>query len=166
MAETVCDTSPLQYLFQIGLLELLPTLYGEITVPEAVVLEIEEGRRHGVSLPDVQALPWVRVRRAKDRTVVAIVTDLGAGEREVLALAVERPGCLAVLDDRLARRYASHLGIKITGTLGVLLRAKRGSHLKTIAPALDELDRRGFRLDAATRAAVLRLSGEQLAEPL
>lgn len=160
MAETVCDTSPLQYLFQIGLLELLPTLYGEITVPEAVVLEIEEGRRHGVSLPDVQSLPWVRVKQPRDRAVLAIVSDLGAGEREVLALAVERPGSLVILDDRLARRYAFHLGLRMTGTLGVLLRAKRGSYLRAIAPALDELDRRGFRLDTTTRAAVLRLSDE------
>jgi len=164
MAETICNTSPLQYLFQVDLLDLLPSLYGEVIVPEAVLVEIADGRRQGVVLPDIESLPWAQVGRAKEQALLPILTDLGPGEREVLALAVERPGSLALLDDRLARRYALHLGLKFTGTLGILLLAKRGGRLRAVAPVLDELDRRGFRLDAGTRSVVLKLSGESPAQ--
>ena len=58
MAETICNTSPLQYLFQVDLLNLLPSLYGEVIVPEAVLVEIADGRRQGVVLPDIESLPW------------------------------------------------------------------------------------------------------------
>ena len=164
MAETICNTSPLQYLFQVDLLDLLPSLYGEVIVPEAVLVEIEDGRRQGLVLPDIESLPWAQVGRAKEQALLPILTDLGPGEREVLALAVERPGSLALLDDRLARRYALHLGLKFTGTLGILLLAKRVGRLRAVAPVLDELDRRGFRLDAGTRSVVLKLSGESPAQ--
>jgi hypothetical protein len=125
-----------------------------------VLVEIADGRRQGVVLPDIESLPWAQVGRAKEQALLPILTDLGPGEREVLALAVERPGSLALLDDRLARRYALHLGLKFTGTLGILLLAKRGGRLRAVAPVLDDLDQRGFRLDAGTRSVVLKLSGE------
>jgi predicted nucleic acid-binding protein len=63
MAETICNTSPLQYLFQVDLLDLLPLLYREVIVPEAVLLEIADGRHQGVALPDVESLPWAQVAR-------------------------------------------------------------------------------------------------------
>lgn len=87
-------------------------------------------------------------------------TDLGTGEREVLSLAAERPEAMAILDDALARRMALHLGIRFTGTLGVLLRAKAAGHLEAIKPVVDRLQELGFRLDSKTRSAVLDLAEE------
>ncbi|MDV7393091.1 DUF3368 domain-containing protein, partial [Arthrospira platensis SPKY1] len=55
------NTSPLQYLFQLGFLELLPSLYGHVIVPEAVVLELDRGRELGCSLPHVEKLAWVMI---------------------------------------------------------------------------------------------------------
>jgi hypothetical protein len=52
------------------------------------------------------------------------------------------------------------LGLTVTGTLGVVLRAKRESHLPAVAPVVDKLEHLGFRLARDTRAAVLRLAGE------
>lgn len=161
MAEIICNTSPIQYLFPAGLLELLPSLYGQVTIPEAVLSEVAEGCRSGVVLPEIESLPWVSVKRAREQALLAMVPDLGPGEREVLALAVETPGALAILDDGLARRYASHLGVRFMGTLGVLLLAKQHGHLPALAPVLDQLDHLRFRLDPATRSSVLKLAGEQ-----
>ncbi|OFV87171.1 MAG: nucleic acid-binding protein [Acidobacteria bacterium RBG_16_68_9] len=160
MPEVIADTSPLQYLHQLGLLHLLPALYQRIIVPEAVVRELADGRARGVALPDQSALPWVTVRQPRERSLLALATDLGAGEREVLALAVETPGAIALLDDTIARRHARLLGVAFTGTLGVLLRAKASGQIAAIAPLLAHLDALRFRLDARTRAAVLTLAGE------
>lgn len=160
MREVICDTSPLQYLHQTGRLVLLAELYGEILVPEAVAHEIAVGRSLGTSLPELDAVDWIQIVSAPSRRILPMVVDLGLGEREVLALAAERPGALAILDDGLARRFARHLEISMTGTLGVLVKAKKTGHLETVRPVLDELESLGFRLDQKTRAAVLELASE------
>nr|WP_275994166.1 DUF3368 domain-containing protein [Argonema antarcticum] len=82
------------------------------------------------------------------------------GEREALALTVEIPDSLVILDDALGRRYARLIGVQFTGTLGLLLKGKQVGYMTTIAPILDQLDALRFRLDPSTRAAVLKLAGE------
>lgn len=67
---------------------------------------------------------------------------------------------VAVLDDRMARRAAQMLSVPCTGTLGILLKAKEQSLMKSIKPALRDLERCGFRLDPDTHAAVCEIAGE------
>ena len=86
--------------------------------------------------------------------------DLGAGEKEVLALGMQVPGTVVILDERLGRLYAEALKLSFTGTLGILLRAKVEGRIPRIAPLLEHLDRLGFRLSARTRTAVLKQAGE------
>lgn len=161
MPEVISNTSPIQYLYQTNLLNLLPTLYEQIILPQAVVTELTEGSKLGVCLPDLTALPWVKTQQASNTLAIAAAPDLlGAGELEAIALALETQDALVLLDDALARNYAKQLKIKFTGTLGVLLRAKQFGHLPLILPVLEQLDRLGFRLDQATRDAVLKLAGE------
>lgn len=160
MPEVISNTSPIQYLHQSGYLELLPTLYGEVTVPGGVVRELAVGRELGGDLPVVEALSWIRVREVGDERLLPLAADLGQGEREVLALAARSPDSLAILDDRLARHYAKLLDIQLTGTLGVLLRAKAAGHLDLVGPTVKRLEELGFRLDASTRLSVLELAGE------
>lgn len=160
MPEVVSNTSPIQYLYQADLLGVLPDLYGSVTVPVAVALELAEGRARGVALPDLGSLSWVTVRSVRQPALLPLVTDLGPGEREVLALGAETPGSLILLDDALARRHARFLGLALTGTLGVLLKARRSGRIGPIAPILDRLDSLRFRLDATTRSSVLKLAGE------
>lgn len=160
MPEVISNTSPIQYLHQTDLLHLLPDLYQEVTVPEGVVAELDAGRSQGVPLPEIGALPWVRVRQAPRERLLTLVTDLGRGEREALALAAETQDALVILDDALARYYARILDIPCTGTLGILLRAKKVGRLALVEPTVRQLEDLGFRLDAATRAAVLELAEE------
>jgi uncharacterized protein len=88
------------------------------------------------------------------------VPDLGAGEREVLALALERRTSLVILDDSFARRFANQLGIPLTGTLGLLLKAKEIGRIAFVEPFLARLDALHFRLDPRIRANVLAIAGE------
>ena len=160
MPELICNTSPLQYLHQLGQLELLRRWAGTLVVPTAVATELAVGRQRGVAVPDPALLPWVILREPRCETVLPLLIDLGPGEIAVLALALESPDAVAILDDGLARRHAQRLGVRLTGTLGVLLDAKRAGYLEGIAPWLDDLDALRFRLDPATRQAVLRRAGE------
>ena len=160
MPVVICNTSPIQYLYQADVLELLPTLAGQVYVPEAVVAELQEGQRRNVLLPALEDLSWLIVRPVRDRTLLPLVTHLGDGEKEVLALGLETQDPLLLLDDRDARRYAQTLGLEITGTLGLLLRAKERGILGAVRPVLDRLQALRFRLNAKTRQMVLKRAGE------
>ena len=160
MPDVICNTSPLQYLHQAGVLELLPALAGQVYVPEAVVAELREGQRRNVLLPTLEELSWLTVRPVRDRTLLPLVTNLGNGEKEVLALGLETQDALLLLDDRDARRYARALELEITGTLGLLLRAKERGILDAVRPVLDRLQALGFRLNARTRQMVLKSASE------
>ena len=160
MPEYICNTSPLQYLYQLGRLELLPALVTRLIVPSAVVAELESGRAAGCHLPDVSTLPWVTVQQPAGTTVLPLAADLGRGEASVLALALESKQPVIILDDAVARRAAALLGIRFTGTLGILVEAKKRRMILAVAPLLDELDALRFRVSPATRAAVLKLAGE------
>ena len=92
-------------------------------------------------------------------TLLGLATNLGKGESEAIAIAHER-GTLLILDDRLARRHAGLIGVEVTGTLGVLLRAKRDGHIPRVSPLLSRLTELGFHLSSQTRQAVLNLAGE------
>jgi predicted nucleic acid-binding protein len=156
----VCNTSPLQYLHQLGLLHLLPALAPEVIVPPAVAEELAAGRKAGIEVPEVERLEWIEVRRPVSLAALPLVTDLGPGESQALALALETPGTRVIVDDSLARRTAESLHIPLTGTLGVLLAAKRRGLITEIAPILDHLQALRFRVSPATRTAVLKLAGE------
>ena len=160
MPEAICNTSPLQYLHQIGQLSIIPALAGSIIVPPAVLVELDAGIAKGLDLPQSENLKWVRIQAPISAKAASLITDLGPGESQVLMLALEIPGSVAFLDDALARRVAIAKGIPIKGTLGLLLDAKRAGHLPMVKPSLDRLQDLGFRLAQHTRDAVLKLAGE------
>ncbi len=114
----------------------------------------------GVDLPETAALPWMEIQAPKGLDKVPSVTDLGAGEKEVLGLGMQFTGSIVILDDRLGRRYADTLKLSTTSTLGILLRARLEGRTLQIGPVLTELDRLRFRLSRRTRAAVLKQAGE------
>ena len=105
MPEVIANTSPIQYLFQLGLLDLLPDFYGQITIPQAVSEEIDRGGCW-VSTTDLSTLSWAYIAAPRNLLLFPLANGLGRGELEVIALAKEIPDHLALLDDRRARRFA------------------------------------------------------------
>lgn len=161
MPNIIVNTSPIQYLYQAHLLDLLLNLYGQIIVPESVADELAVGLSLGISLPDIYSISWIEIRSAQSKAILPLVTELGAGERETLALALEIPESLLILDDGLARRYAQLLKLEYIGTLGILLKAKKKGYLERVKPILDRLDTLKFRLALSTRNKILKLAGEE-----
>lgn len=159
MREVVSNTSPLLYLHQLGSIDLLPALYAEVLVPTSVVDELTAGRAAGHDVPNVAALPWASVVSSPTLALLALATDLGKGEAEAIAIAHER-NALLILDDGLGRRHARLIGVHLTGTLGVLLKAKAAGHIQQLAPVVARLTELGFRLAEQTREAVLKLANE------
>jgi predicted nucleic acid-binding protein len=86
--------------------------------------------------------------------------DLGAGESAVISAATERPGAIAILDDLAARRCAQAHGISITGTLGLVLLARKQGLIPAVGSALEAILDAGLYVSEKTLADVRARAGE------
>ena len=84
------------------------------------------------------------------------------GESEAIVLAQEVDAAWLLLDDALARRKASRIGIPVVGTLGVLLMAKSAGLIDAVKPALDDLRKTDFRVSPMVLDEVLNKAGESV----
>ena len=162
MLDVICDTSPIQCLYQLELLHIIPKLANQVFVPSAVIEEIKIGHSLRVNLPKLEdeELDWVTIRRPISELALPLVANLGPGETEVLMLALEMREAVAVLDDGPAREMAETLDLLLTGTSGLLLDAKKAGFVPALRPLLDKLKSLRFRLASRTYSAVLRLADE------
>jgi predicted nucleic acid-binding protein len=101
-----------------------------------------------------------RETQLQEQRLADLLVDLDRGEAEVLALALEQQADLVILDERLARHHARRLGLPLTGTLGVLLRAKQQGLVPSVRILVDELQRSGIWLSARVVDEALSLAGE------
>jgi predicted nucleic acid-binding protein len=157
------DSSTLIHLAAIGHLPLLLQFFDHLVIPTAVWREIvEEGRgRPGQrEVEEACAAGWIEVASARDHLLVtALKQELDEGEAELLALAVEGQARLVLADETEARRVAKTLGLKTTGIVGLLIRAKREGKINLLRPELDRL-RPAFRIDDRLYQRALEAVGE------
>jgi predicted nucleic acid-binding protein len=149
-AIVIADTSCLIVLTRLNALPVLQSLYGQIFITEEVADE------YGEALPD-----WIKVASVRDKRYFQILLSiLDPGEASAIALALELNDVLLVVDESKGRREAMRLGIKITGTLGVLVKAKRNGFIKELKPILNELNLAGFRISESLADEILKQAGE------
>ncbi|MEW5935445.1 MAG: DUF3368 domain-containing protein [Bacillota bacterium] len=158
----VSDSSPLINLARIGMLWLLRELFGEILVPDAVWEEVVVDGAGQPGAGEVGAAAWIRKRSVANRPLVSVLRrDLGPGEAEAIALALEAGARLLLMDERAGREAARHLGVSCAGLLAVLVEAKRRGLIAAVKPCLDALrDVAGFWLAGDLYEKVLRDLGE------
>ena len=156
----VANAGPLIALARIGKLELLPSAYAEILVPDAVYREVtQDPLMPGAH--DVAQAPWLRSTPVTDSRAVAQMRFwLDQGESEAIVLAQDRAVPLAI-DERRGRRIAASLGVDITGTVGILLTCKRLELIDEVMPLLDQLIQKGIRLSASLYENARRLAQEK-----
>ncbi len=136
----VSDTSPVLNLARIGRLQLLPLIYGQVLIPATVFEELTASKRDLPPAIDLASEPWLIVASAQDQArVQELRTHLDPGEAEAIVLAVERHADLLLVDERRGRRTATAAGLKVTGLLGVVARAKRAGLIDLGKPVIDEL---------------------------
>ena len=157
---TISNTSPLLYLNLIDRLTLLPQLYTEVLIPPAVEAELKAGAERAVRVPSVREIPWLRVQPLASELLIPLVMDLGRGEAEVIALGLEYADSRLILDDILARRIARSRKLQVTGTVGVIIKAKQEGLLPAVLPVLHILREAGLWLSDALIAEVGRQTGE------
>ena len=110
----IADASPLIVLQNIGRLSLLQNLFDKILITPEIETEF------GLDLPD-----WIKVSEVQDKTKLVLLNlNLDKGEASAIALCLEKAGSLLIIDEKKGRRIAQDLGLKIVGTLGIILKAK------------------------------------------
>jgi len=160
----VSNTSPVLNLAIIGRLPLLQKQFGEIWLPPVVISEL----RIDDDLPGVQAVRealaegWIHIQAVEDIGLVEVLRrDLDGGEAEAIALAIQLKADRILLDEKEGRRIAKTLGLRSTGILGVLLRAKQEGHLPSVRETIEQLQiQAGFRIGMELLADILRESGD------
>lgn len=157
----VVNASPLICLCKSGLSEILPALFADIIVPAAVNKEIniKEDITQACSL----FLTHKHVKIAGEIMIPSSVMawDLGEGESAVLTYALKNSEYWAVIDDREARKCASTLGCRCTGTVGVIMLAKRRGIVSSVKDCLTKLQNAGLWLSHDFVKEVCSKAGEQ-----
>ena len=132
----ISDASCFIILDNIGELELIQYTFQKVTTTPEIVAEF------GRELPS-----WVEVRSASDFHYKQILTtQVDSGEASAIALAIETPGCLVILDDYKARKVAENLGLEITGTIGMIIKAKLTGVIPSVKPILEKIKNTNFRI--------------------
>ncbi|MCB0613216.1 MAG: DUF3368 domain-containing protein [Phaeodactylibacter sp.] len=122
---------------QIERLDLLRALFEKVVIPKSVFAELSHIPSHKSVLEE---LDWVEIREMPENDLYKkLLTSLDRGEAEAIALAIEVKADLLLIDERKGRDVADSLGIRKTGTLGVLIRAKEKGLLSKVKPEMDRL---------------------------
>ena len=155
----VSDTSAITNLIQLGLLDILHTLFGEILLAEAVKKELDH-------LPNQSAVldtkEWIKIAAIQDTHLLQeLLLSLDEGEAASIILAIEKQADYLIIDESEGRKTAQKFKIRITGLLGVLVRAKQKGLIPALMPIMNELViNMKFRIHTELYEEVLKQAGE------
>jgi uncharacterized protein len=163
----VAEAGPLIGLSRVGLLSLLPDLYGSITITQAVHDEIlaqpVKGKFAGQIELHAALQTWLKVDTQHLPVVDSLVArnpHLGAGEWSSICLCMQLSDALLIVDDKAAREEAAFRGLEITGLLGVLLLAHERKRTPQLKPVLTQLSQQGYFLGQRLTELALKRTGE------
>lgn len=141
----IADASCLIVLQNIKELELLQTLFGEVFITEEIKNEF------GLDLP-----AWIKVKEIRNKIQHGALTlILDKGEAGAIALALESGNSLLIIDEKKGRRIAQELGVRIIGTLGLILKAKKNGLITSMKDFLQKLENANFRVSESLKAKFL-----------
>lgn len=161
MRKVVVNTTPLIALSHVGQLDLLKKLYGEIIIPEAVYGELSVKTESVCKKAVDNSLDWIRVGKIENQMAKDMYkTQLHDGKVEVMILAKEMTADVVIIDDANAKKYAKYLKLPVTGTLGVLLRAKQQGYIDRLEPILRQMIEKGIYISQSLVEMCLKQAGE------
>lgn len=161
MRRVIVNSTPLIVLSKINRLDILKELYGEIIIPQAVFAEVTA--KEDSACRQIAREKWIHVECVEDQSEKKMYrAKLHDGEVEVMILAQEeKKADLIIIDDNAAKKTAKYLGLTVTGTIGVLLRAKKSGIIKAISPVIDEMKQKGFYISSDLEKMILEQAEER-----
>ena len=152
----IADSSALIALAVVDKLDILETLFGEVYVPRAVYDEVSHQ-----SKGESEKLALYCKDKVLDITSkVNLNITLGSGESEAIILYKEKCADFLLCDDKKAKKFARNFGVKVVGSLGVLLKAKEEKLIVEINPLIEKLKLSQIFIDDKTFELILKMAGE------
>lgn len=146
-------------LSSINQLYILKELYEEIIIPREVFDELTRVQNKPGS--NINEIEWIKSLSISDNKLKEYLSyNLHKGEAETIALAEENKADLVLLDDYWGRKIAELRNLKITGTMGILVKAKKECIIEKVKPLLDQLIHKGFWISDDLYISILKESGE------
>ena len=145
----VVNSTPLIALALVEQLELLRHLFDEIIIPVSVYEEIVQQGKGRPGADAVSRASWLQVRAPRrEAALPPVLLGLDPGEMDVLLLAQELQADWVLIDEKLGRKTAEALGLRVKGTLGILLSAYRSRLLSRskAESAIETLSRSSVRV--------------------
>jgi predicted nucleic acid-binding protein len=166
MPEVVCDSSTLIHLARINRIILLRDFHGKIILSPAVwkeVVDEGQGRPGSSELKVARDSGWIEVIAPENKPLIQMLErELHKGESETIALAAEMYADLVFLDESDARTAARILGLKISGVIGILIKARLVGKIPSLRDELDRLrEDAGFWIGDDLYHRVLKAAGEE-----
>ena len=161
MRRVIVNSTPIILLSNINQFELLKQLYETITIPQAVYDEVT-AKTDSACQNLKNHFDWIKVEKIRNPIQKKMYeAKLHDGEVEVMILAQEEPKAdLVILDDNSAKKTAKFLELSVTGTLGVLVKAKQLNYIEKVKPLMDALIANGFFVTQNVYSMVLEQAGE------
>jgi len=160
MRKIIVNSTPLIALAKANKLEILKGMYGHIIIPEAVYKEVTE--KDDVAAQRIEAArEWIEVCKVDpnmDRRMYK--AKLHDGEVEVMLLAQEIGADAVIIDDGAARKTAEYLELPLTGTLGVMIKAKQRGLLEAVMPVVQQMEQNGIFFSKELKEKIRKLSNE------
>ncbi|MGA1825228.1 MAG: DUF3368 domain-containing protein [bacterium] len=151
------NTSPLILLDKISLLPILKSIFVEINIPEAV--NSEWLRPANYKIPEF--IKTKTILSDYTSLLKTLLSTLDQGEAEAITLAKQETSDILLIDELRGRKIAKEHGLKIIGTGGILVEAKRRGLIPLLKPVLDELIKHRYRIDANLYNEMLKRAGEK-----
>ncbi len=140
---------------------MLEKLYFRVLVPEAVFHEIVDSGAGRVGSREIESASWIEILCSEPPPEPLLASELGAGEAAVIAAAHRLGAKLVLLDERRARRIAEQAyDLRVRGSAGILVAAKRVGLIPAVRPLLASMSRQGYFLSHRLIDAASRESGE------
>jgi uncharacterized protein len=156
----VCNAGPLIALAGIQMLPLLQKLHPRVLLADAVYHELTNSERFA-GQTGLFNLPWLEKRKVAALLDPLLSAELGPGEAETIALAVQTGAERVLIDERKGRRFAELVyHLKVTGTGGILLAAKQAGLVNEIRPLMTQMRDNGYFLSARLIDGICESAGE------
>jgi len=157
----ISNTTPLSNFLNIGQMDLLKRFFNTIHIPQAVYREVNIHFSKKSEWQQGLDEKFIIVNRLNPSALLAqLLVNLHPGESEALCLYLERNASLCLLDDRDARLLAQLHKVNITGTLGLLIQAKKKGYIQSVKTYMNELKHFHFWISGAMYDKVLLLAHE------
>lgn len=156
----VINTGPILALTAAGHLDLLRTLFGQVSVPAEVGHEIAAGGPGQFACAEFAAANWLDRRTVPTVIPPHLLATLDKGEAAVIALARFEAISTVCIDEVVGRRIARLHGLTVTGSLGILLKARQQGLPVKLRDSVGRMRQHGIWIGPALEAEVFRLAGE------